>query len=50
MTVHPVATTTRGAEVSGFLGIALADRADRLRAACVAGVLLLAFAATAPFA
>jgi len=50
VTVHPVAATTRGAEASGFLGIALADRADRVRAACVAGVLLLAFAATAPFA
>jgi len=50
VTVHPVATSAPRTENSGFLGIALADRADRWRAACVAGVLLLAFAATAPFA
>lgn len=48
MTVQPV--PTRGTEASGFLGVALADAGDRRRAACVAGVLLLAFAATAPFA
>lgn len=50
MTVHPVATSTSGAEASSFLGMVLADRGDRRRAACVAVVLLLAFAATAPFA
>jgi PAS domain S-box-containing protein len=50
VTVHSVATPTPGAEASGFLGIALADGADRRRAAGVAIVLLLAFAAAAPFA
>ncbi|BDU17068.1 PAS domain-containing protein [Lysobacter auxotrophicus] len=50
MTVHPAATSTPGAKGSGFLGIALADSGDRRRAAWLAIVLVLAFAATAPFA
>ncbi|MDR0181565.1 PAS domain-containing protein [Lysobacter arvi] len=50
MTLHAAATSAPGAEASGFLGIAPADRVDRRRAAWVALALVLAFAAAAPFA
>ncbi|MBU8978056.1 PAS domain-containing protein [Lysobacter sp. MMG2] len=52
-TVHSpraIASGTEGPQGPGFLGLALAERVDRRRAAWVVGVLLLAFIATGPFA